>query len=121
MTKDDIKLLCESDEKLEWWAMVLFAEIAAMIESYPKPDDAIYTLIVAKVREFDRLVIQRSLELAKEKISNLTKDEGDPRHIWFNEYASGLSEDYYLSKEVAVSVSAPDIVRQVEFIEVVEK
>lgn len=27
MTKDEVKLLCETNDKLQWWAMVLFAEL----------------------------------------------------------------------------------------------
>ncbi len=27
MTKNEVKTLCEDDTKLQWWAMVLFAEI----------------------------------------------------------------------------------------------
>ena len=31
MTKDQVKTICEADEKLQWWAMVLFAEISDLV------------------------------------------------------------------------------------------
>lgn len=66
MTKDEIKLLCETDDKLQWWAMVLFAEISALVNSQKDIDEDICTFIRMKVDEFPRLVVCRSLEKAKD-------------------------------------------------------
>ncbi len=67
MTKVEVKSLCEADDKLQWWAMVLFAEIAEVAESGYRDDDKVIAQYVrAKIAEFPRLVIQRQLEKAKE-------------------------------------------------------
>jgi hypothetical protein len=68
MTKNEIKTLCEDDNKLQWWAMVLFAEICDMVQNGYSPDDpAVCSVIKCKVDEFPKLVIQRQLEKVKEK------------------------------------------------------
>lgn len=73
MTKAEIKLLCEDDDQLNWWAMVLFAEISEywdyIEKNYSRLDGqaATFTDIVSgKVKEFEKLVIQRAKEKAKE-------------------------------------------------------
>jgi hypothetical protein len=66
VSKDDVKLLCETDDKLQWWAMVLFAEIVALVHSgYGKEDNTLAEYVRAKVEEFPRIIIQRQLEKAK--------------------------------------------------------
>lgn len=87
MTKDEVKTLCEDDDKLQWWAMVLFAEImevASVGASYENNEKAIARYVEKaiaryvriKVEEFPRLVIQRQLEKVKEKLdSTETEDE----------------------------------------------
>ena len=68
MTKDEVKALCEDDQKLQWWAMVLFAEIASLSQSgYWNDDQAIAGYVRSKIEEFPRLVVQRQLEKIKEK------------------------------------------------------
>jgi hypothetical protein len=67
VTKNDVKALCEADEKLQWWAMVLFAEIMEVgTGGYSTADNVIAEYVRAKVAEFPRLVIQRQIEKANE-------------------------------------------------------
>lgn len=69
MTKDEVKTLCEADPQLCWWAMVLFAEICDQ-ETLSRSGwgaNELYPQVQYKVKEFDRLVIQRSMEKAKGK------------------------------------------------------
>ena len=61
-------LLCEHDEKLQWWAMVLFAEISEVVSAYPKVDEAVYSLLKCKVAEFEKLVVSNALEQAKKAL-----------------------------------------------------
>ncbi len=68
MTKSEIKLLCEADIKLQWWAMVLFAEISEIVANRPKCDESAYAVIQTKVDEFRNLIIQRSLEIAQDQM-----------------------------------------------------
>lgn len=68
MTKNEIKSLCEDDTQLQWWAMVLFAEICEVISGgYGQDRDAVFRFVQQKEAEFPRLVIQRQLERAKKK------------------------------------------------------
>lgn len=69
MSKDEIKLLCEEDNKLQWWAMVLFAEISELVTSQYDMDVAVYKVIKAKVEEFPRLVIMNAVNKVKDKIN----------------------------------------------------
>ena len=69
MTKDQIKLLCETDEKLQWWAMVLFAEISELLMHGEKDDAAVWRVVEMKVTEFPKIVVHHALEIAKEKAS----------------------------------------------------
>lgn len=69
MTKADVKALCETDGQLQWWAMVLFAEISELAgthSGYRDDDKLIASCVRSKVDEFPRLVIQRALEKAKD-------------------------------------------------------
>lgn len=69
MTKDEIKTLCEADDQLCWWAMVLFAEICQYAEARFSgyEDRSLWPYVVAKVEEFPRLVIQRQIDKVKNK------------------------------------------------------
>lgn len=72
MTKADVKKLCEADDKLQWWAMVLFAEIAELVAMvHPSQHDlkSVWPTVQSKVEEFPRLVVQRKLEEADERPS----------------------------------------------------
>lgn len=74
MTKNDVKTICEADDELQWWAMVLFAEISDTATGYyGKDPDVIVRTVMSKVEEFPRLVIQRQKEIAegtvKEEVS----------------------------------------------------
>ena len=73
MTKDEIQLLCKADEELSYWAVTLFAEISALLDTYQEPDLAVLSVIRTKVKEFDRLVIQRSLDKAAIEIEKREK------------------------------------------------
>lgn len=70
MTKQEVKDLCEDDDKLQWWAMVLFAEICELVQTidnaYGGDPQTLTKMVRGKVQEFPRLVIQRQLEKAKE-------------------------------------------------------
>lgn len=71
VTKRDVKDLCEADYRLQWWAMVLFAEIVeiASVSSQHRDDDLVVASYVrAKADEFPRLVVQRQLEEARDKL-----------------------------------------------------
>lgn len=73
MTKNDVKTLCEDDDKLQWWAMVLFAEImevASVGAPYADDDEAVANYVRSKAAEFPRLIVQRQLEKAKEKLGD---------------------------------------------------
>ena len=68
MTKQDVKDLCESDDKLQWWAMVLFAEISDLAGPQSQcrdHDKSVAEYVRAKVSEFPRLVVHRQLEKAR--------------------------------------------------------
>lgn len=65
MTKDEVKLLCEHNPQLQWWAMVLFAEIVEMIDSSQPKDLAVLTIVSHKSKEFKDLIIQENLNAAK--------------------------------------------------------
>lgn len=66
MTKAEVKLLCEDDEMLQWWAMLLFAEIMEVgTGSYSEDDDVLVRYVRTKIKEFPQLVIQRATEKAK--------------------------------------------------------
>lgn len=70
MNKDAIKTLCESDPRLQWWAMVLFAEISEMVDyQQGRFDAAVMKVIATKVDEFPRLVVQESLNKAKGELT----------------------------------------------------
>lgn len=64
MTKADIKLLCETDDQLEWWAMVLFAEIAELVNHQGYSGQDKYPIIEQKVKEFDQIIINSVREKA---------------------------------------------------------
>jgi len=69
MSKDDVKDLCEADGKLQWWAMVLFAEIVSVADAfsgYRNDDKAIAGYVRSKVDEFPRLVLHRQIEKARQ-------------------------------------------------------
>lgn len=68
MTKADVKLLCEADDQLSWWAMVLFAEICDFVEAAKQqdaPDKMIADYVRGKNEEFPRLVVHQQITKAK--------------------------------------------------------
>lgn len=66
MTKNEVKAICEADDRLQWWAMVLFAEISELMSGgYREDKDAVHSYVRSKVEEFPRLVVQRAVEKAK--------------------------------------------------------
>lgn len=68
MTKDQVKTLGEGDPQLQWWAMVLFAEVCEMVEhaeSNQYEARVAWPYVVAKAKEFERLVVRRKLEDVK--------------------------------------------------------
>ncbi len=78
MTKNDIKLLCEHNENLRYWAVVLFAEIYELAHKNSECRDQ--EAFVAgqcrmKAEEFEWQVIQEQVRQAKEKAE--TKPDGE--------------------------------------------
>lgn len=88
MTKADVKLLCEADDHLQWWAMVLFAEISELVDSSAGYGaEAVFPLIATKVKEFPGLVIERAKQKAKEAEEKEAKErknnpEGTQSSTW---------------------------------------
>jgi hypothetical protein len=72
MTKNEVKTLGEGDDKLQWWAMVLFAEICEIVENERNGYTAteLYPSIAQKTKEWERLVQGRMLEIAKQTLEN---------------------------------------------------
>lgn len=71
MIKTDVKDLCEANEKMAWWAMVLFAEICDAVHHVQHREEPSYILrcTVEKVKEFEKLIIMNAVESAKESPS----------------------------------------------------
>jgi hypothetical protein len=70
MTKDQVKSLCESDARLQWWAMVLFAEVCELVGVEQKGGadaETTYRLVRTKAKEFEQLVMDRAVEQSKEQ------------------------------------------------------
>lgn len=70
MNKQRVKDLCEGDDQLQWWAMVLFAEVCNWLEDVRNGHCDMKTAfpsIAYKEIEFEKLVVQRMEELTKEK------------------------------------------------------
>lgn len=76
MIKEDIKLLCETDPQLQWWAMVLYAELCSYYEEVVyqagnKLTQSDYDLLINqlryKVEEFPKIVIHHQIQKAKKE------------------------------------------------------
>lgn len=68
MKKDEVKTLCEADDKLQWWAMVLFAEICDLAHATEQGvlfNGDLGSCVRRKCEEFPRLVIHRQIEKAE--------------------------------------------------------
>ena len=68
MTKDQVKTICEADEKLQWWAMVLFAEISDLVHhTYSEKhfDIGHISVLFQKVNEFKELIVHNKLQESK--------------------------------------------------------
>lgn len=67
MTKAEVKILVESDDKLQWWAAILFAEICELMDALKAGHDpaSILQCVKSKVDEFPELVIQTCIEKVK--------------------------------------------------------
>lgn len=65
MIKADVVKLCESDDKLAWWAMILFAELSDMVHHNTYVDDAVAKVMIRKIKEFERLIVMEKLNEAK--------------------------------------------------------
>jgi len=85
MTKQEIKTLIESDDKLQWRAAVLFAEISEYDHldktGYNLSDKEFRNLITQKIKEFPQIVINRQLEEAEGKVSLLQDLERRVRRL----------------------------------------
>lgn len=84
MTKAEVKDLCEFDPKLQWWAMVLFAELCDYHQALDYSCGGNWgeheykdmtRLMKHKAEEFPKLVVQEQLNRAKEHFESLKKEE----------------------------------------------
>lgn len=79
LTKQDIKDLCEANDQLQWWAMVLFAEISELVTHYKSTGQDLtrgaIDVIQTKVDEFPRLVVQEAIKQSKEKLGEVEEEE----------------------------------------------
>ena len=79
MNKQRVKDLCEGNPQLEWWAMVLFAEVCDLVEydknSQGSYEKEAYKIIKQKTEEFDHLVIQEMEKQTKERLQKLPSIE----------------------------------------------
>lgn len=59
MTREDIRVFIDNDDKLQWWAAVLFSEICELCNCQETGYGAneIFPLIVRKCQEWDKIVI----------------------------------------------------------------
>lgn len=77
MTKEEIKTVCEADPQMMFWAMVLFAEVSVLVDTVRNQQYSpkeVWNIIESKVREFDRILLARTVEQAKgglDKLSSL--------------------------------------------------
>lgn len=58
MTKDDVKSICEADPQMQWWAMVLFAELcdySAAKDNQAINDTELSSMVSKKVKEFSSI------------------------------------------------------------------
>jgi len=98
MVKDEVKLLAETDDRLCWWAgAVLFAEICDLIHHAPYERGqgdygAEYSVVTAKVRQFEQLVVQRQLEQAKDRAERKPSLEERVRMLEKQVYGKSLDE-----------------------------
>ena len=79
MTKQEVKDLCEDDLQLQFWAMVLFAEINTIAERnswYRNDDKAIADYVRLKVDEFPHLIVMRRLQKVQEKLKKEGSENG---------------------------------------------
>lgn len=54
MTKQEVKDLGEGDARLQWWAMVLFAEVCDIVQTGEDSEyeaKTMYPCVIAKTRE----------------------------------------------------------------------
>ncbi len=67
MNKDQVKTICEADETLKWWAMLLFAEISDFtnIVHQSQFDSACVAVLYRKVKEFESIVIHSKFQESK--------------------------------------------------------
>lgn len=75
MTKEQILDICRADDRMDWWATVLFAEIAQYKDSGMPVDVAYAKLVMYKVEEFERLILQGVIQKAQEAAKQPTKLE----------------------------------------------
>ncbi len=74
VTKEQLKLLVDTDVKMGWWCAVLLGEICEAV-TYNKNTrsgnlESVYQIIESRVEELDQIIIQRALEKAKEQLTN---------------------------------------------------
>lgn len=68
-TKEEIKTICEADGHMQWWAMVLFAEMSELLlasEQGVADQKMFLNLLKSKADEFNGLVFQAKLKQSKE-------------------------------------------------------
>lgn len=62
MTKAEIKTLCEADDTLQWWAMVMFAELCEVAHLETCYDSVLAHGVRARAKEFKNIVLSKAIE-----------------------------------------------------------
>lgn len=79
MTKAEVQALVETNDKLQRWAAVLFAEICELVQTQDRDDwdiKAVYPIIAGKVKEFERMVLMEAIKRAEEKLKAQEENPG---------------------------------------------
>lgn len=74
MLKQEVKDICENDDKMQWWAMLLFAELSDLIHHCEHDyDDVILKVIINKIKEFERIIVMEKAKDSRNKSSILER------------------------------------------------
>ena len=65
MLNANVVAVCESDDKLSWWAMLLFAELSDMAHNCGYIDATVAKVMIRKIREFERLIVMEKVNESK--------------------------------------------------------
>lgn len=90
VTKEQLKTLVIADEKMSLWCSVILGEICELVASYEQVEHPIELLdaIVDRVKELDRLIIQRVIDQAEEKLKKASEAVATAQATTENTYNS---------------------------------